>query len=261
MINEAFARAYFDGVDPIGQRIAIGEYEGRGTEGFVDPPREIVGVVADQRATGLRQTARETLYVPRAQMPAIEPDALGPIGVWALGGIVVRTDGRAALGRSAIDAAIREADPNIPPPLGGTMSDVIGASLEEERFYTVLLGAFAALALTLAAVGIYGVVAFTVQQRTGEIGIRLALGADARAVLRLVLRQAMLPVLVGLGLGLAAALGLTRLLRGLLYQMSATDPATFAVVAVALAVVGLVAALVPAKRAANVDPAISLRRD
>jgi predicted permease len=261
IINEALARTYFDDTDPIGQRIAIGQFEGQGVDGFVDPPREIVGVVADQRALGLRQRARETLYVPRAQTPAIELDALGPSGVWALGGIVVRTDGRVALGRSVIDATIREADPNVPPPRVGTMSDVIGASLEEGRFYTVLLGAFAVLALTLAAIGIYSVVAFTVQQRTGEIGIRLALGADARAVLRLVLRQAMLPVVVGLGIGLAAALGLTRLLRGLLYQMSATDPATFAVVAIALAAVGLVAALVPAKRAANVDPAISLRRD
>jgi putative ABC transport system permease protein len=138
---------------------------------------------------------------------------------------------------------------------------VIGASLEEERFYAVLLGAFAALALALAAIGIYGVVAFTVQQRTSEIGIRMALGADAAAVLGLVLRQAMLPVLVGIGLGVAAALGLTRLLRGLLYEMSATDPATFAVVAAALAAVALMAAFVPAKRAAAVDPAISLRRD
>jgi putative ABC transport system permease protein len=191
----------------------------------------------------------------------MEPDATGSSGVWALGGIVVRTDGRVALGRDALEAIVREADPNVPPPLIGTMRDVIGASLEEERFYTVLLGAFAALALTLAAIGIYGVVAFTVQQRTGEIGIRLALGADARSVLRLVLRQAMLPVVVGLALGLAAALALTRLLRGLLYQVSATDPATLSLVAAALGAVGLIAAFVPAKRAAGVDPAISLRRD
>ena len=262
LVNEAFARAYFDGEDPLGQRIAIGQYEGEGVDGFVDPPREIVGVVADQRALGLRQTAaRATLYVPRAQTPAIEPDANGASGVWALGGIVVRTDGRIALGSRALDALVREADPNVPAPRIGTMNDVIGASLEEERFYTVLLGAFAALALALAAIGIYGVVAFTVQQRTSEIGIRMALGADAAAVLGLVLRQAMLPVLVGIGLGVAAALGLTRLLRGLLYEMSATDPATFAVVAAALAAVALMAAFVPAKRAAAVDPAISLRRD
>jgi predicted permease len=262
LVNEAFARAYFRDADPLGQRIAIGQYEGESIDGFVDAPREIVGVVADQRALGLRQTAaRETLYVPRAQTPAFEPDATGPSGVWALGGIVVRTDGFRTLGKPILDAIVRDADPNVPPPRVGPMSDVIGASLEEERFYTVLLGAFAALALILAAIGIYGVVAFTVQQRTGEIGIRLALGADARSVLKLVLRQAMLPVLAGLGLGLAAALGVTRLLRGLLYQMSATDPATFAVAAVALAVVALVAALVPAMRAAGVDPAISLKRE
>ncbi|HSC16577.1 MAG TPA: FtsX-like permease family protein, partial [Gammaproteobacteria bacterium] len=262
LVNEAFARAYFGDADPLGQRIAIGQYEGQVIDGFVDPPREIVGVVADQRALGLRQTtARETLFVPRAQTPAMEPDATGPSGVWTLGGIVVRTEGGVTLGRSTVDALLREADPDVPPPRVGTMRDVIGASLEEERFYTVLLGTFAALALTLAAIGIYGVVAFTVQQRTGEIGIRLALGADARAVVRLVLPQAMLPVLVGLGLGLAAALGLTRLLRGLLYQVSATDPATFVTVAVALGVVGLIAALVPARRAASVDPAVSLRRD
>jgi predicted permease len=262
LVNEAFARAYFGDADPIGQQVAIGQYEGQNVvDGFVDPPREIVGVVGDQRALGLRQAARETLYVPRAQTPAIEPDALGPSGVWALGGIVVRTDDRVPLGSRVTDGIVREADPNVPPPRVGTMSDVIGASLEEERFYTVLLGAFAALALTLAAIGIYGVVAFTVQQRTGEIGIRMALGADAHSVLALVLRQAMLPVLVGLGLGLAAALGLTRLLRGLLYETSATDPAIFAVVAVGLTAVGLVAALLPAKRAAGADPAMSLKRE
>jgi putative ABC transport system permease protein len=149
----------------------------------------------------------------------------------------------------------------MPPPRIGPLSDVIGASLEEERFYTALLGAFAALALVLAAIGIYGVVAFTVAQRTGEIGIRVALGADARSVLRLVLEQAMLPVLAGLGLGLAAAFGLTRLLRGLLYQMSATGPAAFVVVALALTLVAPTAALLPAKRALTVDPAISLRRE
>jgi len=261
IVSEAFSRRYFGDADPIGQRVAIGVYEGETVEGFVDPPREIVGVVADQRAFGLRQAGRETLYVPRAQTPAIELDANGPSGVWALGGIVVRTADGATLGRNVLDTIVREADPNVPPPRIGSMTDVIGASLEEERFYTALLGAFAALALVLAAIGIYGVVAFTVAQRTGEIGIRMALGADARSVLRLVLGQAMLPVIAGLGLGLAAASGLTRLLRGLLYQTSATDPATFAVVALALALVALTAALLPAKRAATVDPAISLRRE
>jgi predicted permease len=262
VVNEAFARAYFDGEDPIGQRIAIGQYEGEGIDGFVDSPREIVGVVADQRALGLRQTAaRETLYVPRAQTPAIELDANGASGVWALGGIVIRTDGRIALGRRALDALVGEADANVPTPRIGTMNDLVGASLEEERFYAVLLGSFAALALALAAIGIYGVVAFTVQQRTSEVGIRMALGADASAVLGLVLRQAMLPVVVGIGIGVAAALSLTRLLRGLLYEVSATDPATFAVVAAALAAVALMAAFLPAQRAAAVDPAISLRRD
>jgi ABC-type antimicrobial peptide transport system permease subunit len=142
-----------------------------------------------------------------------------------------------------------------------TMNEVIAGSLAAQRFSTTLLNAFALVALLLASIGLYGVISYLVGQRTHELGIRLALGAQRQDVLRLVLNQGMKMALSGVALGLAAALGLTRLLAGVLYGVSATDPATFMVIALLLAAVALLACLVPAWRATKVDPLVALRQE
>jgi putative ABC transport system permease protein len=141
------------------------------------------------------------------------------------------------------------------------MEQVVGASLAEQRFNASLMGVFAALALLLTAIGVYGVVSYSVRQRTREIGVRMALGAQRSEVVRLVTRQGMVPVGAGLAVGLVASAGLARLLRGMVWGVSTTDPRTFLAVALLLALVGLLAALLPARRAARVDPVIALRAE
>jgi predicted permease len=254
VVNQTFARKYFGGGDQIGQRIDIGTYQGREViPGFDDPPREVVGVVADIRALGLGQTPIETMYIPRAQAP----DA-GRIG--GLGSLVIRAVGSTQLG-PAVVRVVRDIDPGLPSPQVRTMHEVIGASVAEERFNAALLSVFAGLALALTAIGIYGVVAYAVRQRTREVGIRAALGAQRGDTLRLILRQGMEPVAIGLGLGLLAAFGLTRLISGLLYGVSPGDPATFATVALLLAAVAILACYLPARRAARIDPVEALRNE
>ncbi len=147
----------------------------------------------------------------------------------------------------------------MPPPRIGPLSDVIGASLEEERFYTALLGAFAALALVLAAIGIYGVVSYSVTQRTRELGVRMALGADAGATMRLVLGRSMLLVGAGVVVGLLASIAMTRVIGGGLYQVSPLDPAVLIAVSLLIAASALAASFVPARRATRVDPLVALR--
>ncbi len=250
IVDETFARKYFKGQNPIGRRIDIGRYKGEEViPDFDDPEREIVGVVADVHALGLGRDVTETMYVPSAQAP----DEVG-----SLGALVVR--GRSSPGlTSAVLREIRAAEPQMPLPDVRPMSDVIGASMAQERFNTVLLGTFAGLALLLTMIGIYGVVSYSVRQRTGEIGIRVALGADRGRVVGMVIRQGMAPVAVGLAGGLAGALALTRLMGGLLYGVSPTDPLTLAIVAAVLSAVALLATYLPARRAARADPVIALR--
>ena len=258
IISETFARKYFPDTDPIGRRIDIGTFEGKEViPGFDDPEREIVGVVGDVRALGLDRAPVETMYIPRAQAP----DAFD---MGLLSAIAVRVDPDAGspltLAPAVLDA-IRDVEPGMPLPRFSTMAEVIGRSVAQERFNTVLLTAFAALALALTAIGIYGIVAYTARQRTGEIAIRVALGARRDDVLRLVLRQGMSPVVLGLCAGLAAAAALTRLMTGLLYGVTPTDPLTFATVPAALAAVAALATWIPARRAATVDPMKALRQE
>jgi putative ABC transport system permease protein len=237
------ARTYFPNEDPIGRRIIFG-FPPDG-----DAPREIVGIVGDVRDVGLRQEPAAMMYVPYAQAP-----------FW---GAVVVTRSSLSLSSFA-DAVRRDAnaiDKDLPVTDIAAMPDVVNASVAQPRFQTVLLGLFGALALILAAVGIYGVISFSVAQRTHEMGIRMSLGAQPAQVLRLVMGQGARMALAGIALGAAAALGLTRLMRSLLFGVSAADPLTFAAVAILLVAVALAACYVPARRAMRVDPMTALRHE
>jgi putative ABC transport system permease protein len=175
--------------------------------------------------------------------------------------VVIRTRGDAAAVTSGARNVIRALDPAQPVSDARTMESLIGTSLARARFNTLLLTIFAAIALLLASVGIYGVMAYSVAQRTREIGVRMALGARATDVLRMVVRRGMMLSLAGVAIGVAASLALTRLMETMLFNMSMTDPLTFAGATLLLALVALLACLIPARRAANVDPMVALRCD
>jgi putative ABC transport system permease protein len=239
LINETMARRVFPGEDPLGKRITIDYMERRVS-------LEVVGVVADTRQTVTDATNLQ-IYDCYLQRP------------WLSSAFVVRTDGDPSRLAAAAQRAVREVDRNRVAADVKTMDERLSESVAQPRFYTQLLGAFAALALLLASVGVYGVMSYSVSQRTHEIGVRVALGARGRDVVGLVVRQGMTLALVGVAAGLAAAFALTRVMSGLLYGVSATDPATFAGVSLLLASVALAACLVPALRAAKVDPIKALR--
>ena len=251
LINEAMARRFWPQENPVGDRIQVGTVGGQTVPGFEDPPREIVGVVPDIREMGLDRSAKPTIYVPQAQAPAM---------LLSLPHLLVRTTQPAALAR-AVRAEVRELDPRVPQPQIRSMREVVASSVAPQRFNAVLMGVFAALALVLTAVGIYGVISYSVRYRTREIGVRMALGARSGEVLRLVLRQGMRLVLVGAGVGLLAALVLTRFLAGMLYGVGASDPLTFGAITLLLVAVALVASYLPARRATRVDPMIALRSE
>ena len=243
IINEVFARRHFPGQEALGQHVIL---EGPDNEPL--PPREIVGVVGNVRFSAFNDEERPEYYVPFAQSPS------------AVTQVVVRARaGDAAALTASVRAALKGVDPNLLIWRTETMDELVGQWVAPQRFNVALLGFFAALAMVLAAVGIYGVMSYTVTQRRHEIGIRMALGAGRRDVLRLVVRQGMLLTLIGLGLGLAGALALTRLMSSLLYGVSATDPLVFAAVSLLLAAVALLACLIPARRATKVDPMVALR--
>ncbi len=240
LINEAMARRYWPGENPLGRRITILR---RGEPAF----REIVGIVGDIRHAGLHLEAQPEMYV------AIGQPLLAYVS------LAVRTTGDPAKLASALREAVWAVDPDQPVSRVRTMDEVVAASIGETRFYSLLLGIFAALALGLAAVGIYGVMSYAVAARTREIGIRLALGAQRGTVFRLVLARGARLVAMGLVIGLTGALAATRGIEKLLYGVQATDALTFAAVAAVLALVALVACWLPARRATRVDPAITLR--
>ena len=259
VIDEVLARSIFPNEDPLGRSIAVPDMGGEfGAE--VTRPMEIVGVVGHVNHWGLDTDAgarvRRELYIPLAQVP--EPFMKG----MATGSyFVVRagTDPLAIV--PAMRRAVAEAGNEQPVYSVRSMSEIVSASIAGRRFSMLLLGIFAALALVLAAVGIYGVISYAVAQRTHEIGIRMALGARPGDVLRVVVAQSMAPVLAGVGIGLAAAFGLTRLMANLLYGVKASDPATFGAVALVLAAVALAASIIPARRATRIDPTTALRHE
>jgi putative ABC transport system permease protein len=244
VVNQTLVDRYFPGQDPIGKRLEVA---------FATPPnwREIVGVVADVHTQGLDQDTPVQVYASYFQKPIFIQ--LGAITVLA------RTTQDPALVGAAMKTAILNIDRSQPVYSVQPMTEVVSQSIAQRRFSLVLLAFFAASALFLAALGLYGVMAYSVAQRTGEIGIRMALGAQKSDVLLLVQRQGLVLVLIGLVIGVAGALALTRLMTTLLFRVEATDPVTFVLVAGVLIAVSLMACLVPARRAAKVDPIVALR--
>ena len=251
LVNQEFVRRFFPDQSALGKLIEM-------APGIEDRPRQIVGVLGDVKTRGLGEPPRPTMYVPVRQMPQL----LAQIShgffqvTW-----VVRTRARGGGLIPAMEEVVRSVDPGQPFSGFRTMEQVIATSLNAQRFQMVLLGTFAGLALVMAAAGIYGLISYSVSQRTREIGIRQALGAERVGVLKMVMRQGLVLALVGVGLGVAGGLALTRLLSSQLYGVTATDPLTFGVVSLVLVLVALAACYIPARRAARVDPMVALRHE
>jgi putative ABC transport system permease protein len=240
LISEAAARQFFPGENPLGKRISV--------EMFDQPVlTEIIGIVGDARYDSLENEAEPTVYFP-------VPELTYPFMT-----LVLRTSGDPAKMAPAVQRELRAIDPNQPVSDVRTMKQVMADTLGRARFNTLLFGLFAGLATLLSAVGIFGVMNYSVTLRTREIGLRMALGAKQGQVLMLILKQGLFLTLIGLGIGLAGALALTRVLSGLLFGVGSTDPATFTSIALLLTIVSLIACYIPARRAARVSPLIAMR--
>jgi predicted permease len=247
VIDEVLARQYFPHENPIGKRINLGDDRGW---------LQIVGVVGHVKQWGLdasdgQQSLQAQLYEPLRQLAGSSPSV----------SVVVRAEGASPALWAALRGAVQSQNKENIISRAQTMSEVIAGTLAPQRFSMILLDAFAGVALLLASIGLYGVISYLVGQRTQEIGVRLALGAGRRDVLRLVLSHGMKMALGGVALGLVAAVGLTRLLGNMLYGVSATDPLTFTIITLLLAAVALLACFVPAWRATKVDPLVALRQE
>jgi predicted permease len=249
VISESLARQYFAGEDPLGRFITIGlDYEYGELKGNPVPRYQVIGVVGDV-LQHLDAQVQPTLYVPALD------------GHYNNIFVIVHTavEPHSILG--AIRGEIRRLRPDLPIFQTRTMEEALGRSASDQRFNMLLLGAFAGLALLLAAVGLYGVLSYGVAQRTSEIGIRLALGADTASVRRLVLKQGMLPAVVGIGIGLVVAAFVTRVMRSLLFHVEPNDPLTFAAIALMLLAISALACYLPALRATRIDPTTALRSE
>jgi putative ABC transport system permease protein len=244
IINDTLARRYFPNEDPIGKYVShIGANQNDG-----DPERwEIVGVVGDVRHRNLTRPAAPELYLPYQQ------------NSWSWGNFFVRTTNNPAALTRSFTEAVRSGDKTVPVINVRPLTQAISDTVAQARFYTLLFALFGATGLLLTLTGVYSVISYTVSQQTQEIGVRMALGAQARDVLKLVVGHGMVLTLMGVGLGLSGAWGLTRLMQTLLFSVSATDPLVFAGVAAPLIAVAMVACYVPARRATKVDPLVALR--
>jgi putative ABC transport system permease protein len=247
IVNETFVKQYLPKEEPLGQRLLVEELVTGKTQ--LGPPIawEIVGVIKDVKFGGLNSDGVPVIYVPMLQSP------------WPGGVLSLRTSTEPMSVAQAVRAALAQLDRDMPVTAVKTMDQVVTDSMSQSRVQTWLIGAFAMVALALAALGIYGVMSYSVAQCTHDMGLRIALGASAGDVLKLVLGKGMLLTGAGLLAGVGGALALTRLLSSMLFAIKPTDPWTFAAVSLLLAVVALAAGYIPARRATRIDPVIALR--
>ncbi len=245
IVNETMAREYWANGDAVGRRFKLGD------PAEDTPWYTIVGVVGDVRQMGIDVAVKGEMYLPYGQV--------APYDWYAPRDLVLRTNGDPMSVAGAVRQTIRSVDPDQPVSNVATMEEVLGREASQRRLGMILLTAFAVLALLLASLGIYGVLAYFVAQHRNEIGVRLALGATPARILLLVLQKGMKLTLLGVAIGLAASFALTRLMSSLLFGVKAVDPLTFAAVPVLLTVVAFLACWLPARRAAKVDPMVALR--
>jgi len=238
VVNEAMAKKFWPDADPIGKRIKPTSSSAVWTE--------IVGIAESVRHASIGEEPKPEMFVPNSQTPAPQIN------------LVLRTTDSANLA-GLIRQAVTTLDKDLPVYEIRTMEQRLSESVAQPRFRTLLLGVFAALALLMAVVGIYGVISYSVAQRTHEIGLRIALGAQRRDVLAMVVKQGLKLTIVGLLIGAVGALGASRVLQSFLYEVSPTDPATYIGISLLLLVVGILACFIPARRAAKVDPMVALR--
>jgi putative ABC transport system permease protein len=243
IINEIMARKYFPGEDVVGKRIAFGEASKE------ESWRTIVGVAGNVRHASINAPAFPGAYTPYAQ----DRES------WSRISLVLRANGDPSSLAAVLRKEISAIDPQQPVSNVQTMEQLMSASIKRPRFIMLLLGLLASIALALSVVGIYGLMSYSITERTHEIGIRMALGAQARDVLRMVVGQGLKLILIGLGIGITGAFALTRLMSSLLFGVSTADPVTFLAVSALLAVAALLACYIPARRATRVDPMVALR--
>ena len=248
IVSETVAQAWWKGKSPIGDRIVVGEYEDRQFPEVLEPPREVVGVVPDVKNLAIDELQPTTVYVPASQL-------FRPPGSTAW---VVHAGSNLALA-TALRQAVTGVNPDQRVLELQSMSDIVAQQVAHPSFDALLMGIFAALALALTSVGIYGVLSFHVARRTQEIGIRMALGAERRGVLRMVVGQGVFLAAIGIGIGLVGAFILSRFVASLLSGVAATNPAIYILVSLSLLFVALLASYAPARRASKVDPIVALR--
>jgi putative ABC transport system permease protein len=239
LVSPLTAERLWPGQNPLGKRFHVG--------GDQSPLNEVVGVAGDVRGVSLNKSPSPTVYLPYWQRNFNQVS------------LAVRTEMPPLAASSAIRAAIRAVDPEMPVPAFRTMDEIVAESVAQRRFQMTLVLLFGLTALLLASLGIYGVVSYSVAQRTNEMGIRLALGASSSGIRTLVLRQSLPPVVLGLGAGVVASLALSRVLSSLLFGIGLSDPATIVGAIALLSAVSIIAAYIPARRATRVDPITALR--
>jgi putative ABC transport system permease protein len=241
VINETMARRYFPNEDPIGKKLVVMLNE--------TITREIVGVIGNVLHSGLDTEPRPEMFVPYQQSPSAQMT------------FVVKSTPDAATMLPVIKSAVREVNRNQTFAKTATMEELVADSLKQRRFNLFLLGLFAVLALALAGIGIYGSISYSAKQRTNEIGVRLALGAQSGHVIRLIVGQGLTLALIGVAIGLVVSFALTRVIKGLLFGVSATDPLTFFAISILLTITALIASWIPAWRATKIDPLVALRSE